>query len=58
MQAEEGQLTDEDIKDEVDVFMFEGHDTTSSGISWALYLLGLHPEAQYKVHTFILRRTF
>ena len=25
---------------------FQGHDTTSVGISWAMYLLGSHPEIQ------------
>ena len=39
-------LTDNEIMEEMDTFLFEGHDTTSSGISWALYLLGLHPEYQ------------
>jgi cytochrome P450 len=24
----------------------QGHDTTSAGISWAVYLLGLHPDVQ------------
>lgn len=24
----------------------QGHDTTSAGISWTLYLLGLHPDVQ------------
>lgn len=24
--------------------MIQGHDTTSHAISWALYMLGLHPE--------------
>jgi cytochrome P450 len=24
----------------------QGHDTTSAGISWALYLLGLHADVQ------------
>ena len=28
----------------------KGHDTTSSGINWALHLLGCHPEIQEKIH--------
>lgn len=28
-----------------------GHDTTTAGISWTIFLLGLHPEIQDKVHT-------
>lgn len=44
---ESGQgLTDQEIRDEADTFLFEGHDTTSSGISWMLYTLATHPEAQ------------
>ncbi|GIY11493.1 cytochrome P450 4c3 [Caerostris darwini] len=43
-------LTEEDIREEVDTFAFEGHDTTSVGISWALYLIGLHKNVQGKIH--------
>ncbi|KRY69402.1 Cytochrome P450 4V2 [Trichinella pseudospiralis] len=48
--AEQGKLTDQDIREEVDTFMFEGHDTTSAGMNWALHLLGCNPAIQAKVH--------
>ncbi|CAI4226462.1 unnamed protein product [Auanema sp. JU1783] len=44
-----GQLEFSEIQPEVDTFMFEGHDTTSTGISWALHLIGNHPEIQRKI---------
>ncbi|XP_049631137.1 cytochrome P450 4A11-like [Suncus etruscus] len=39
-------LSDKDLRAEVDTFMFEGHDTTASGISWILYALAINPEHQ------------
>lgn len=33
-------LTLADIRDEVDTFMFAGHDTTATVIMWALFILG------------------
>ncbi|KAK3749712.1 hypothetical protein RRG08_056501 [Elysia crispata] len=41
-------LTMREIRDEVDTFLFEGHDTTSSAISWALYSIAEHPEIQQR----------
>lgn len=41
-------FSDKDLRAEVDTFMFEGHDTTASGISWILYALATHPEHQQR----------
>ena len=41
-------MTNQEIQDEVDTFLFEGHDTTASGISWCLHLLAKNPGHQQR----------
>jgi cytochrome P450 family 4 subfamily V len=43
-------LTLDDIQEEVDTFMFEGHDTTAAAITFFCYLMGCYPDIQAKVH--------
>jgi cytochrome P450 len=44
-------LTPSDIQEEVDTFMFEGHDTTTSATSWACQFIGSHSDVQKKLHS-------
>ncbi|XP_067119436.1 cytochrome P450 4c3-like [Centruroides vittatus] len=45
-----GTLSEEDIREEVDGIMLAGQDTTTMGVSWTLYFLGLHDNFQQKVY--------
>uniref|UniRef100_W5KF22 aromatase n=1 Tax=Astyanax mexicanus TaxID=7994 RepID=W5KF22_ASTMX len=42
-------LSHEDIQEEVDTFMFEGHDTTAAALNWTLHLIGSHRDIQNKL---------
>ena len=48
--SEDATITFDDIQEEVDTFMFEGHDTTAAAASWACHLIGSYPEVQKKIH--------
>ncbi|KAH8277808.1 hypothetical protein KR018_007651 [Drosophila ironensis] len=42
-------LTSEELYEEVSTFMFEGHDTTTSGVAFAVFLLSRHIDEQRKL---------
>ncbi|XP_060532305.1 cytochrome P450 4g15 [Cylas formicarius] len=42
-------INDEEIKEQVDTIMFEGHDTTAAGSSFFLCQMAAHPDIQEKV---------
>ena len=48
--SDNSSITYADIQEEVDTFMFEGHDTTSVAVAWACHLIGSHPDVQKKLH--------
>ena len=47
---EDPTISFEDIQEEVDTFMFEGHDTTAAATSWACHLIGTNLDVQKKLH--------
>ncbi|XP_033117070.1 cytochrome P450 4V2-like [Anneissia japonica] len=50
MHFEDPCFTFSDIREEVDTFMFEGHDTTAAAVNWAMYLLGSNLDVQKRLH--------
>jgi len=42
-------LTDEDVRDEIMTMFIAGYETTSTALTWCLYLLARHPEHQLRI---------
>ncbi|HEY7274056.1 MAG TPA: cytochrome P450 [Actinoplanes sp.] len=42
-------MTDDEVRDQVLVFLLAGHETTSTALTFALYLLSRHPDVQERV---------
>ncbi|SEH49363.1 Cytochrome P450 [Mycolicibacterium rutilum] len=42
-------IDDDDISNDLLIFMLAGHDTTSTALTYALWVLGHHPDAQARV---------
>ncbi|XP_052158171.1 cytochrome P450 709B2-like [Oryza glaberrima] len=51
----ENSMTMDEIVDECKTFFFAGHDTTSHLLTWAMFLLGTHPEWQQRLREEVLR---
>jgi cytochrome P450 len=43
-------MTDKQLRDELLTLMLAGHETTANGLTWALYLLSQHPQAEARLH--------
>lgn len=54
VKEETGSIDDEGIREEVDTFTFEGHDTTSMCLCFTLMLLANHKDVQTKIYQEIM----
>ncbi|ROT36942.1 cytochrome P450 [Sodiomyces alkalinus F11] len=46
---ESGTFTDENLVDQMMTFLAAGHETTASAMTWAVYMLCLHPDVQSRL---------
>lgn len=43
-------MTDEQVRDEIMTMFLAGHETTATALTWTMYLLAAHPEAEARFH--------
>ncbi|XP_014278878.1 cytochrome P450 4C1 [Halyomorpha halys] len=56
LQFNNAKITDKEMFDEVNTFMFAGHDTVSSALSFVIYTLAVHQDVQEKVYAEIIEK--
>jgi len=49
-------MTDKELRNEITLLMFAGHDTTANTLTWAFYLLSQYPEAEATLHAEVTRQ--
>lgn len=49
-EADNTGMTDKQVRDETLTLFIAGHETTATALTWAWYLLSLHPEVAEKMH--------
>ncbi|EGG12967.1 cytochrome P450 monooxygenase [Melampsora larici-populina 98AG31] len=47
--SEEGSLSDEEVISQMTTFLFAGHETTATSLTWMLWILAKHPDVQDKL---------
>ncbi|EEY18356.1 cytochrome P450 2D20 [Verticillium alfalfae VaMs.102] len=52
---ESGAFTDDNLVDQMMTFLAAGHETTASAMTWAIYLLCLHPDVQSRLRDEVRR---
>jgi len=45
-----GQMTDQQLRDELMTIFLAGHETTANALTWTWYLLSRHPDVEAKLH--------
>lgn len=48
-EAHNNEMSDIDIREEVDTFMFEGHDTVAMGLTYAILVIAEHKDVQERI---------
>jgi cytochrome P450 len=50
VEGDGGQMTDQQLRDELMTIFLAGHETTANALTWTWYLLSNHPEVEQRLH--------